>query len=96
VAAIAYSDSCEPARAVPFIAIRGTDDESVPFDGDLTGTRVETEPFAQQLFSEPIPDQFAEFAAAMGCEPDGEHSPLSTDVLITTYTGCDNDVPLTF
>ena len=96
VAGIAYSDSCDPARAVPFIAIHGTDDETVPFDGDLTGTRFETEPVAQRLFSEPLPDQFAEFAEAMGCDPGGSGSQLSTDVLITTYTGCDDDVPLTF
>lgn len=96
VAAIAYSDTCDPFRAVPFIAIHGTDDPTVPFDADLTGTRFEGEEFAELLFSTPIPDQFAEFADAMGCDPGAERVQQSTDVFVTTYNGCDDDAPLSF
>jgi polyhydroxybutyrate depolymerase len=96
VAALAYSDSCEPARPVPYMAIHGTEDETVPFDGDLTGTRFEAEEFARVLFSEPIPEQFAQFAEAMGCDPESERVQQSTDIFATTYNGCDDDVPLEF
>jgi poly(3-hydroxybutyrate) depolymerase len=78
------------------MAIHGTEDETVPFDGDLTDTRFEGEEFAQVLFAEPMPDQFAQFAGAMGCDPDAERVRTSTDVYTTTYTGCDDDVPLVF
>ena len=48
------------------------------------------------FFSVPIPEQFAQFADAMGCDPDGDRVQTSTDVDTTTYTGCDDDVPLVF
>ena len=94
VAAIHFPESCNPDVPVPFMAIHGTEDPTVPFDGDFTGTRFEGEAFAQLLFSTPIPDQFAQFAAAMGCDPDGQRVPTSTDVVTTTYSGCDDGVPL--
>jgi poly(3-hydroxybutyrate) depolymerase len=50
----------------------------------------------QVLFSEPLPDQFALFAQAMGCDPEGERVQQSADIFATTYTGCDDDVPLVF
>ena len=96
VAGIHFPASCDPVEAVPFMVIHGTDDPTVPFDGDLTGTRFETEPFAASLFSTPIPDQFGQFAAVMGCDPDAQRLQISTDVFTTTYTGCDDDVPLVF
>ena len=96
VAAIYFPATCDPAEAVPFMAIHGTDDPTVPFDGDLTGTRFESEPFAQLLFSTPIPDQFAQFAAVMGCDPEGERTQTSTDVFTTTYSGCDDGIPVVF
>ncbi len=96
VAALYFPASCDPAEAVPFMAIHGTEDPTVPFDGDLSGTNFESEPFAQLLFSTPIPDQFAQFAAAMGCDPEGERIQTSTDVFTTTYSACDDDVPLVF
>jgi polyhydroxybutyrate depolymerase len=96
VAGLAYSESCDPARPVPFMANHGTEDDRVPFDGDLTGTWFEDEEFARVLFSEPIPDQFARFAEAMGCDPEGDRVQQSTDIFATTYTGCDDDVPLVF
>jgi len=96
VAALEYSDTCDPARAVPFMAIHGTEDRVVPFDGDLTGTAFENESFAQPLLSEPIPDEFAELAVAMGCDPVGDRVEQSTDIFATTYAGCDDDVPVVF
>ncbi len=96
VAAIYFPASCDPAEPVPFMAIHGTEDATVPFDGDLTGTRFEGEAFAALLFSTPIPDQFAEFAVAMGCASEGEQIQTSTDIVTTTYSGCDDGVPLVF
>ena len=96
VAAIYFPDSCEPAESVPFMAIHGTDDPTVPFDGDLTGTRFESEPFARLLFSVPIPEQFAQFARVMGCNPEGERMKASKDIFTTTYSGCADNVPVVF
>lgn len=97
VAALAYSDSCQPDRAVPFMAIHGTDDPTVPFDGDLTGTRFEGEAFAEVLFEDnPIPQQFGEFAAVMGCAPEGERVQQSPEVMVTSYEDCDEAVPMVF
>ncbi|MFK8022838.1 MAG: hypothetical protein AB8G26_02635, partial [Ilumatobacter sp.] len=84
VAAISFHDSCDPAQSVPFIAIHGTEDGTVPFDGDLTGTRFEGEEFATTQFSVPMPDQFAQVADVMGCDPEGERGQVSTDILTTT------------
>lgn len=96
VAAISYPESCEPARPMPFVAIHGTEDPTVPFDGDLAGTRFEGQEFVEVLFSEPMPDQFAQFASAMGCDPEGERVQQSTDIYTTTFRGCDDGVPLVF
>ncbi|MBT8198769.1 MAG: hypothetical protein KJO84_09765 [Acidimicrobiia bacterium] len=62
----------------------------------ITGTRFEGEAFAELLFSVPIPDQFAQFADAMGCDPEGERVPTSTDIYTTTYSNCGDGVPLVF
>lgn len=96
VAAIYFPDSCEPAKPVPFMVIHGTDDPTVPFDGDLTGTRFESEPFARLLFSIPIPDQFAQFARVMGCNPEGERVRTSNDIFTTTYSGCSDNILMVF
>lgn len=97
VAAMTHADSCDPERAVPYMAIHGTQDPTVPFDGDLTGTRFEGEAFSEALFGgNPIPDEFAQFAVTMGCDPAGQRVQQSPDVVATTYTGCDDDVPLVF
>jgi polyhydroxybutyrate depolymerase len=96
VAGIYFPASCDPAEAVPFMAIHGTEDPTVPFDGDLAGTNFETEAFAQLLFSTPIPGQFADFAEVMGCDLEGERIQTSTDVFTTTYSGCDDGVPVVF
>lgn len=58
------------------------------------GSRTRT--FTELLFSEPMPDQFARFAEAMGCDPESVRMQTSTDVVTTTYSGCDDDVPLVF
>ena len=96
VAAIYFPESCDPAEAVPFWAIHGTDDPTVPFDGDLIGTRFEGQAFAELLFSTPIPEQFAQFAAAMGCDLESKRLKTSTDIFSTTYSGCDDGAPLVF
>lgn len=79
-------------------ARRGGDDSRMllPSPGDLAGTRFESEEFARLLFSTPIPDQFADLAAVMGCGVDSERTQTSTDVFTTTYAGCDDGVPVVF
>ena len=97
VAALVYSDTCDPQRAVPFMAIHGTEDPTVPFDGDLAGTRFEAESFAEVLFEgNPIPDQFNQFAVVAGCDLDGERTQQSNDIFVTTYSNCDDGVPMVF
>ena len=96
VAAIQFSETCSPERAVPFMAIHGTEDQVVPFDGDASSSRLAGEDFAEALLSQPIPEEFARFAETMGCDPAGERVQQSNDIFATTYTGCDDDVPLVF
>ena len=97
VAGFAYSDTCQPDRAVPFMAIHGTEDPTVPFDGDLTGTQFEGEAFIEILFEDnPIPDQFGEFAVAMGCSPEEQRVQQSPEVMVTTYQDCDDAAPMVF
>lgn len=96
VAGIAYPEGCDPVEPVPFWAIHGSEDPTVPFDGDISGSRFDGEDFVEVLFSEPMPDQFARFADAMGCDPVAEQVQTSADVITSTYTGCADDVPLIF
>ena len=96
VAALTHSDGCDPARAVPYMAIHGTDDDRVPFDGDISKSLLAGASFADELLTRVIPEEFAQFADTMGCDPAGERVQQSTDIVTTTYAGCDDDVPLVF
>ena len=96
VAAISHPDDCDPVRAVPFMAIHGTADMVVPFDGDVSKSRLAGEDFAERLLSQVIPEEFAQFAESMDCDAEGEQVQQSTDIVTTTYSGCDDDVPLVF
>ncbi len=100
VSGTTHPDDCDPDRAVPYISYHGTADTVAPFDGSgetvLTEEGVVEEGSNTELFLQVIPEEFAQFAATMGCQPDGIREQLSTDVIATSYAGCDDDVPLTF
>ena len=98
VAGVTHPDECTPARAVPFIAIHGTADDVVPFDGTVTTSALAdpSDPLSVEFFSQVMPDEFAEFAADMGCATEPERSTLADDVIVYDYLGCDDAVPLTF
>ena len=96
VAALTHPDSCDPERPVPFMAIHGTEDRVVPFDGTVSDSRLAGEDFADELFSRVIPEEFAQFAETMGCDPEGDRVRQSPDIYATTYRGCEDGVPLVF
>ena len=95
VAGITHPDGCDPARPVPYLAFHGTDDEVVPYAG--TGESIlsdEVDP--EGFFGQVMPDEFAEFAADAGCNPEPIRAEETPEVISYTYTGCDDDVPMTF
>ena len=100
VSGTTHPDDCDPDRAVPYISYHGTADTVAPFDGSgetvLTEEGVVEEGSNTELFLQVIPEEFAQFAGTMGCDPTGTREQLSTDVIATSYSGCDDDVPLTF
>ena len=94
VAALAHPDDCEPSRPVSYVGFHGVDDEVVPYDGGgisslAPGVRVE-------LFEAIIPEEFAEFAAAFGCEPTPTEQALSANVTAFEYRGCSEGVEAVF
>ncbi len=91
IAGLSFPDDCVPDRAVPYIAFHGTADEVVLFDASDSDNDDGT-----ALVAMVIPDEFAEFAEAMGCSSDQTETLIGTDVIRYDYSGCDNDVPLSF
>ena len=94
VAALAHPDDCEPTRPVPYIGFHGVDDAVVPYDGGgfsslAPGVRIE-------LFELVIPDEFAEFAVAYGCDPTPSEQTISDDVTAFVYGGCPDGVEAVF
>jgi polyhydroxybutyrate depolymerase len=96
VAGVTHHDDCNPGRAVPFIAFHGTADAVVPFDGTRSDSSLEGGDTPSAFFDQVMPDEFAEFAANMGCEPEARVDAFSADVTAHSYLGCDDDVPLIF
>ncbi|MDX2378783.1 MAG: PHB depolymerase family esterase [Acidimicrobiia bacterium] len=96
VAGVTHHDGCNPSRAVPFIALHGTADAVVPFDGSASASTLEGSGTPSVFFDQVMPDEFAEFAVDMGCHPDPEVDAYSADVIAHSYVGCDDDVPLVF
>jgi polyhydroxybutyrate depolymerase len=95
VAGTTHPASCEPARAVPYLAFHGTDDNVVPYAGAGESVLVD-EVEADGFFGQVMPDEFAEFAADAGCDPDPGRTEETPEVISYTYSGCDDDVPMTF
>lgn len=98
VAGVTHPDGCEPSRAVPFIAFHGTADEVVPYDGTVSGSSLEGDavPAGSDFFEQVMPDEFAEFAADMGCDPEAPTTGLGDDVVVHDYEGCDDGADLVF
>jgi polyhydroxybutyrate depolymerase len=82
VAAGAYTGECDPARPIPVLAIHGTADSVVPYNGDYDNPSVEA--------------WVSEWAARNGCasDPGEREASISTEmgdvtVHIHTWQGCD-------
>jgi polyhydroxybutyrate depolymerase len=96
VAGTYHPDSCHPARDVPYIAIHGTDDKVVPYDGGESTLMSPDAPDEVRVFFEQvIPDEFNEFALDAGCDATVD-SDVGEDVTRHEYTGCDGDGPMIF
>lgn len=96
VAGTYHPEACAPARAVPYLAYHGTADAVVPWDGSGESTLVSPDsPEAWRVFfTQVIPDEFGEFAAAAGCEAQAGVTSIADDVVRHDYAGCDGDVPM--
>jgi polyhydroxybutyrate depolymerase len=90
VAGLYHPPGCSPTRSVPYQGIHGTADAVVPFDGSGESTLLTPDSPAtwQVFFEQVIPDEFAEFAADAGCEPEPDVSEVGDDVVRHDYAGC--------
>lgn len=97
VAGITHHDGCNPERAVPLMAFHGTADAVVPFAGGVS-TLVEENatPEALDFFTQVMPEEFAEFAASNGCDPDPTVEAVSDEVTRYDYINCSDDVGQVF
>ncbi len=95
VAGTTHPETCAPSRAVPYIAFHGTADDVIPFAGTGESTLVE-EVDPDGFFGQVMPDEFAEFAASAGCDPEPVRTEETPEVISYAYAGCDDDVPMTF
>ena len=97
VAGITHHDDCAPERAVPFIAFHGTADEVVPFaGGESSLAEASAPPAAVEFFDQVMPDEFAQFAATNGCDPDPIEQAVSEEVKRYDYANCDDGAAMAF
>jgi len=96
VAGLTRPDDCEPSRAVPYMAIHGTADEVVSFDGKGPTLLGPDDPPAGSFFAQVIPEEFAQFAADFGCDSEPTTGAIGDDVIEYTYTNCDDDIAAVF
>ena len=94
VAGVTHHESCSPTRAVPYLAFHGTDDTVVPFNGGGEST-LDGAAGSSEFFEQVIPEEFAEFADSSGCSGSTD-SQITPEVTLTSYSGCNDDVPLGF
>ena len=95
VAGVSHAEGCAPSRPVPYQAFHGTEDVVVPFDGGFSV--LDSDPAVSNgFFDQVMPEEFAEFAADFGCDPEPERTEVSPEVVRYDYVGCDDDVPVTF
>lgn len=96
VAGLMFPTDCDPARAVPILAIHGTDDQFVSFAG-APNAALETlawnddsrRAFAALRFADVTVSQ-AEWAAQQGCGTDPTRTQVADDVELVAFTGCDD------
>ena len=94
VAGLTAPAGCTPARPIPILAIHGTADRFVPFDGGrgdalatLTWDAASTRAFDGLPFAA-TPDALAAWAAIEGCPGPPEQRPVKGAVTLTRYSGC--------
>ncbi len=90
VAGVTHDDSCEPTRAVPYLAFHGIDDTTVPFNGGG-----ESSLGAGEFFEQVMPEEFSQFADDFGCTG-FEDTSVTAEITRTSYVGCNDDVELGF
>ena len=94
VAGVTHHGSCNPSRAVPYLAFHGTADTVVPFSGGgestLAGAGDE-----QEFFEQVMPAEFAEFAADFGCQNPTD-TDITAEVKLTSWSECDDEVEVGF
>ncbi len=89
VAGMYHSESCEPSKAVPYIAFAGIDDQVVPF---RTGEPTIYPELRDTMFVLGAFEAFAAFATQFGCAT----APMESEFSDTVYVDCDDDTPMTF
>lgn len=94
VAGVTHHESCEPTRAVPYLAFHGVDDTIVPFAGGQSDLAVGTAD-SSDFFEQVMTDEFAEFAADFGCSEQADTA-VTSEVTLTSWTGCVDAVELGF
>ena len=90
VAGVSHDDSCNPTRAVPYLAFHGIDDLTVPFNGGGESS-LGPSPFFEQV----MPEEFSQFADDFGCTG-SQDSSVTAEITLTSYEGCDDDVEMGF
>ena len=91
VSGLIREDSCSADHAVPFMAIHGTADDIVPFEANVVSV------FGEQAVPQKgMRETFAEFADGFGCDPEPTAASVGVDTTQYDYTGCQDDVPLSF
>lgn len=68
--------SCDPGRAVPILEIHGTNDSTVPYNGNLA------------VHEMPVMDWLQHWANEDGCRPQPVKLELSTAITVFEWTGC--------
>jgi polyhydroxybutyrate depolymerase len=94
VAGLMDPAGCAPSRPIPILALHGTADQFVPFDGGrgsalatLAWSPETTEAFTDLPFG-PAPAALAAWAAREGCTEPPEQQPVRGAVTVTRYQGC--------
>lgn len=95
VAGVRFEDGCRPSRPLPVLAIHGTADTFVTFDGSPSETAA-TLPLDEASIDnftgfEPqaVLDALGLWAEANGCDAEPVEEPLAPDVALVKWTGCD-------
>jgi polyhydroxybutyrate depolymerase len=94
VAGLLLPADCAPSRPIPILAIHGTADRFVTFDGSpnvalesLTWNAESTKAFEGLPFAA-APDTLAKWAALEGCAERPEREPVRGSVTVVRYRGC--------